>query len=95
LLTHYSVVIGNEADVVIKGTITLSSGQVANASPGSTVGYISEISVQIIKNNKILDSAIVSQVSTNSSTPDPPEVMGRKIGEKIKKVLSNILSFTP
>ena len=95
LLKHYSVVIGDETDVVIKGTITLSNDQVSTASPGSTVSYISEISAQIIKNNKILDSIIVTQVSTNSSTPDPPEVMGREIGEKIKKALSNTLSFTP
>lgn len=95
LLTHYSVVIGNEADVVIKGTIILSSDQVANASAGSNVDYISEIHAQIIKNNKILDSATVSQVSTKSTTPDPTEVMGRKIGEKIKTVLSHIHSSTP
>jgi len=95
LLTHYSVVIGNEADVVINGTIILSSDQVANTSAGSSVDYISEISAQIINNNKVLDSATVSQVRTNSSTPDPTEVMGRKIGEKIKNVLSQIHSLNP
>ena len=87
LLTHYSVVTDDKADVVIKGTITLSSDHVANAAPGSAVGYISEIRAQIIKNSEILDSAVITQAGTHSSTPDPSEVMGRKIGEEIKKAL--------
>jgi hypothetical protein len=89
LLPHYSVVIGGEADVVIKGNITLSNDQVSTASPGPAMGYISEISAHIIKNNRILAYAAVTQVSADSSSPDTPDVMGRKIGIKIKEVLSN------
>jgi hypothetical protein len=87
LLPHYSVVIGGEADVVIKGNITLSDDRVSTASTGSAVSYILEISAQIIKNNRILASAAVTQVSADSSDPDTPDVMGRNIGIKIKEIL--------
>jgi membrane-associated protease RseP (regulator of RpoE activity) len=89
LLTHYSVATGGEADVVINGTITLSNDPVSTASAGQAADYVSGISAQIIKNNKILTSSAVTQVVTDSSTPDSPDVMGRKIGTKIKEILSN------
>ena len=90
LLTSYSVVIGDEADVIIKGRIILSDDQFSTAPPGSEVRYISEINAQIINNNKTLDSAIITQVKAGSSTYDSPEAMGRKAGEKILEMLSNI-----
>jgi hypothetical protein len=90
LLTHYSVVIGDKADVIIKGSISLANDQVSTASSVPSVDYVSEIRAQIIKNNKVMDSVIVSQASTYSPNPYSSEVMGRKIGEKIKKILSNI-----
>ncbi len=94
LLAHYSVVIGAEADFVVKGAITLFGNQVSRTSPKTAKGHVSEISAQIIKDNKILDSAIVTQVITDSSTPDTPEVMGSRMGEKIKEIISDIQSST-
>ncbi len=82
LLTDYSIVIGDEADIIIKGTIVLPDA--------SQKSYISEINVQVIKNNRVLDTAVINQDRTGSSTPDSPEVMGGKAGAEIKKMLSEL-----
>jgi hypothetical protein len=85
LLSGYSVVIGDNADVVIRGDIILSGDQVSTASEG----YVSEMRAQIIENSRILDSIVVTQVGPGSSTPEDADVMGRKMGKKIKESLSN------
>ncbi len=93
LLTQYSVIIGDEADVIIIGTITLSNDQIPSksmfesASPKSVDSYVSEINVQIIKNKRTMTSATVTQVRTDSWTPDPPEVIAGKMATKIKEIL--------
>ncbi len=94
LLTDYSIVIGGEADVEIKGTISLSPGQIssegslATASPESSGGHVSRINAQIVKNRKILAYLTVSQSRAISEVPDSPEVMGRKTGARIKEIFS-------
>ena len=87
------------ADVVIQGSITFSHdavssggayfGQTAGgAYASSTAGsYVSGITTQIIKGDEIIAATSETQVRTDMWIPDPPEVMARKVGEKIKHML--------
>ena len=98
------VVKSGDADAIIEGTITFSSDAVtssgaylganANYASGAAVSsgtagvYVSGINAQIIKDGQILASATFTQVRTHDWIPDPAEVMGRKIGERIRRVLT-------
>jgi hypothetical protein len=73
LLGSYSVVLGDEADAVISGTITLS---------GDTP-QISEITAHIATNRMIVDSVTVTMSEADSATS-----MGQKTGMKIKEKMS-------
>ena len=73
LLADYSVMTGEGADLTIKGSILLTG----------TGEFISEIHSQIVNKSGILAAAYVSQ----ESSPAPHDVMGRKIGSKIRDIL--------
>jgi hypothetical protein len=77
LLDSYSVTLGPEADVVLRGTIILSSDN-----------SVSEIKAHIMKNGKMIDSVIVTPSETDSSSSSSAEMMGRKTGKKVKEILS-------
>jgi PBP1b-binding outer membrane lipoprotein LpoB len=89
------------ADAVIQGSITFSHDAVSSggAYVGQTAGgayasstagsYVSGITSQITKGDEIIAAASVTQVRTEFWIPDPPEVMARKIGEKIKTILGH------
>ncbi|MEW6067716.1 MAG: hypothetical protein AB1610_05460 [Nitrospirota bacterium] len=71
------------ADVVIEGSITFSHDATA-AIAGS---YVSGITAQLIRGDEIIAAASETQGrSAWIPYPDPPEVMARKIGKKIKKM---------
>lgn len=94
LNTNLNVIIGGEADVVIEGNVTLSGDQVisgnepVSASSELARNYISGIDVQLIKNRKILIYTSIFQDTAHSRIPDPPEVIGRKMGARIKEMFS-------
>ncbi len=70
------------ADAVIRGTITFSHDAVSSGG-----GYVSGITAHIIKANEIIAAASETQMRTEYWIPDPPEVMARKVGKKIRKML--------
>jgi hypothetical protein len=75
LLSDYTVVIGEDADVSVTGTITLSPGR-----------EISEIRANIIKNGETADCAVISASAQGAS--ESPESLGRKTGVELKEILS-------
>ncbi len=72
LLSHYSVIIGDNADVFITGEVTLRNN------------IVSEVKADILKDRDVLSTVSVAQSGAQHSS----EVMGRKMGEKILGVLS-------
>ena len=89
----------DRADAIIQGSITLSNdavssggayvGQTAGGAYASSTagGYVSGITSKILKGGEIIAAASVTQVRTDLWIPDPPEVMARKMGEKIREIL--------
>ena len=90
----------DSADVVIQGSITFSHDAVSSGgafivqtgggayASGTAGSYVSGITAQlIIKGDEIVAAASETQIRTGLWIPDPPEVMARKIGKKIKKML--------
>lgn len=75
LLSSYSVVLGEDADAVISGTITL-----AGDTPQKN---ISEITAHIEANRMIVDSVTVTMSEADSSVS-----MGQKTGMKIIEKMS-------
>jgi PBP1b-binding outer membrane lipoprotein LpoB len=75
LLISYSVVLGEDADAVVSGTITLTED-----SPQKS---ISAVTAHIAKNRMIVDSVTVTGSKENSSVS-----MGQKTGIKIKNLMS-------
>ncbi len=93
LLGNYSVAIGKNADVVIKGSIKLlqdngSSGNDDAASGASSGSNISEINAEIVKNETVIESFVITKSESGTSSTDSPEDMGKKTGAKIKEILS-------
>ena len=72
LLSQYSVVIGDNADVFITGAVTLKNN------------VVSKVKAEILKDQDVLTTVSVAQ----SGAQDSSGVMGNKMGEKILNVLS-------
>jgi hypothetical protein len=72
LLSRYSVVLGDNADVLITGAVTLKND------------IVSEVKADILKDQDVLATVSVTQ----SGNLNSPGVMGKKMGEKILGVLS-------
>jgi outer membrane lipoprotein SlyB len=72
LLSNYSVVIGDNADVLITGEVTLKNN------------IVSKVKADILKDQDVLATVSVAQSGGQNS----PGVMGKKMGEKIMGVLS-------
>ncbi len=71
LLSHYSVIIGDNADLFITGEITLKNN------------IVSEVKADILKDRDVLSTVSVAQSGSQYS----PGIMGKKMGEKILSVL--------
>lgn len=91
LLDNYSVVIGEKADVVISGTITLHSEEVSPASSARAAGRVKAISSDIMKNGRILDSVSITESPAYGSL----EAMGNEIAKQIAGKLSKMSSDNP
>jgi hypothetical protein len=85
LLDSYSVTTGGEAGVVINGAIILTGDAV---SPESSESNISAIKATVLINNKIAESVTLTRADAALSSDTSPEAMGRKLGMKIKDILS-------
>ena len=79
-LKKYKELISDQIDV--KEIILF--GSYASGTAGS---YVSGITAQLIKGDEIIAAASETQVRTDFRIPDPPEVMARKIGKEIRKML--------
>lgn len=91
LLDTYSVIIGEKADVVISGTITLHPEQVPSSSSGRAAGRVKEISSEIMHNGEILDTISVTESSAYGSL----EAMGSEIAKQISGKLSKMSTANP
>jgi hypothetical protein len=80
LLGSYTVILGEGADVSIKGSISLTSSPSGNA--------VSEIKAEILRDNRVTDSLSLLQSGGNGGAPASPEAMGKKIGASIHNMLS-------
>lgn len=100
LTSNIRVVIDSaKTDVTVQGTITFSEDAVASGGAyiGQTAGgvyasgtsghYVSGITTRLVRNGEIVGAATETQVRTDLGIPDPPEVMARKIGTKIREML--------
>ena len=72
LLEHYSIVVGAEADAVIEGVISLSSG-----------GGISSITARVLRDGRVIDTAEVAPSAAWAS----PGSMGRELGRKLTEIM--------
>jgi hypothetical protein len=89
----------NSADVIVNGTVTMSSDKIsggggvvsrygASAYEASSEGaYVTGVTAQLRKGKNIIWCATETQMRTHSWLPDPGEVMGRKIGKRLAKLL--------
>ncbi len=90
-------------DMLIDGTITLANDAVSSGSGGLFVGstsawgsthsastageYVSGITAQFHQGHEIVASATVTQVRTRGFIPSPPEVIGGRVAQKIRRLL--------
>jgi PBP1b-binding outer membrane lipoprotein LpoB len=89
-----------KADIIINGTITFADDAIASGgafnykSTGTahlSAGagcYVSGITAHLIKGDDIVAATSVTQVRTDLWIPDPPEVMARMIGKRIRRLFS-------
>jgi len=83
------------ADVVVQGSITFSNDAVTSAGAtrnyaaavGTAGGYVSGITIRLLKGDEIIAAASETQVRTSMWIPDPAEVMARKAGNRIRKMI--------
>ena len=80
LLGSYTVILGEGADISIKGSISLT--------PSASGNSVSEIKAQILRNNMVTDSLSLLQSGGNGGAAGSPEAMGKKIGVNIHNMLS-------
>ena len=73
-------------DALITGTITMSADVVA-AGVGGAGAYVSGISAQVSLNGEVVAAASTTQVRTDMWIPDPPQVLARKVGADLRKML--------
>lgn len=86
LLTHYSISVGGDADAEIVGAIDLvKNHDLASKEIGEDEDIVSEVNAQIMINREIVTSVNVTQ--DNPGVPDSSEVIGKKIGAKIREIL--------
>ncbi|MBI5665301.1 MAG: hypothetical protein HZC49_09520 [Nitrospirae bacterium] len=81
LLDAYSVTTGEGAGVVIKGAIIL-------AGDTSSDSNISEIKATVLRGGKIMGAVTLTRAEAALSSDASPEAMGKKIGTKIREILS-------
>ncbi len=101
LSSNVGVIEEGEADAIIKGTITLTADSVSGASGAitssfgmaaslsSSGGYVSGITAQVVKGGEIIASATVTQVRTSDWIPDPAEIMGKKVGRQLVRIMTS------
>ncbi|MCX5779041.1 MAG: hypothetical protein NTU66_07500 [Elusimicrobia bacterium] len=91
----------NTPDAIVQGSISFTYDSVASGfahsgktsgsayGSGTSGGYVSGITAQIVVNNEIVAAASETQTRTDLWIPDPAEVMARKIGDKLVKILKH------
>ena len=102
--TNLSIVDDTNANVIIVGIITISSDQASSGGAfvgasqysssggaytiGTAGAYVSGITAQIVKDKKVLASVTYTQARTPDWVPDAPQVIGRQIRKRLRKILS-------
>lgn len=92
-------VVESDGQAVIDGAITMAADRVASGSAssnpdsahlyvaGTEGAYVSGISTQVLLDGEIVAAASATQVRTDLWIPGPPQVMARKIGAELRKIL--------
>ncbi len=92
LLDNYSIVIGNEADASITGSIALgrdygSSRRIRRTAAASIKTYVSEIRADISKAGSVIDSVRVVHSRSGSASAGSAQTLGKEAGMKIMEHL--------